>query len=311
MYRSNKFILIFIITLVFAAAASAQTMTTYVAANTGNDANACDEKAPCKTIKKGLSVTLPDGKVTLTESGTYDTLYIDKPVTIAGADGVNATIVASNVPFSVVVSAPTLTQADAITFRNIHFMGTGTQYGIYTVTAGTVNVDNCTFTGLNIGVFRDSNQNLFVHNSTFRNNTAGILAQGLTDQASRMTIDASTFESNGYGLQLQGKVIATVRNTVFANNSNKGVWVRAFTLNQNGELLLDNCEFTHNTIGMWVLAQERGAEIVRLSRSTFTNSRPFAILMTANTTVYSLGDNVFGGNFQDVSGGVLTPLAAK
>ena len=311
MFNSIRLIFISIFTVIsFASIVSAQNYISYVA-ESGVDVNTCVAASPCRTIDKALSLTQPGGKVILAENGYYQPTFIGISVTITAAEGVEATIVASALPGSSLALGPNLLSTDTVTFRNLHFVGDGDQYGLYLLKAGVVNVDNCTFDNLAIGIASDSSSQLFIHNSTFRNNKTGVRVSGPSEAVARITVDSSTFESNYIGIMVDGRAYATVRNTIVANSSYRGIWERSYNHNQNAELLLDNCQLNHNFVGLWVQAVDRGAPIARLSRSTITNNRTSGLLMTANTTVYSLGNNVFAGNFPDISGGVLTALAPK
>ena len=84
----------------FNAQASSTTATTSLVANqyyvsiTGNDANICSQSAPCKTIKKGISVT-QNGDTVIVSAGVYrEYVAVNKSITVisngATIDGVNA-----------------------------------------------------------------------------------------------------------------------------------------------------------------------------------------------------------------------------
>lgn len=312
MFRSNKFIFTFILTLAFAAAVSAQNTTSYVAVNTGSDANPCSAVSQCQSITKALTVTNTDGKITLTESGTYDPVTVNMPVTIAAADGVNATI-AAIVPFSTAVQIPSLASTDNVTFRNIHFFGaTGNQVGIYMMKGGNLNVDNCTFTRLNYGIQVDSGLNIFVRNSIFRENWKGMYVAGPNETVTRVSVDTSVFETNSLaGINLQNKVYGTIKNSLISNNGFRGILVSSDFVNLQGELVVDNCEISHNLVGIYAGALGSRGETVRLSRSTITYNKQAGVAMTPVTVIVSYGNNVFAGNFPDVSGGVLTSLGLR
>jgi nitrous oxidase accessory protein NosD len=66
----------------------------YYVSTTGNDANTCTQSAPCKTIKRGMSVT-QSGDTVIVSAGVYhEYVYVDKSITLisngATIDGVNA-----------------------------------------------------------------------------------------------------------------------------------------------------------------------------------------------------------------------------
>lgn len=306
MKNISKFILIIAaVTSLTVFSAMAQNVETFVAANTGNDANTCLASSPCLTITKAISVTDPKGKIVLTQNGVYQPAKIDKPLTITAAEGINATITSKANIIDLEIS--NLFVTDMVTVRNIHFDGTD---GIRS-DSGYLSVDNCTFNVSSQGIIKDGGRGLFVHNSTFRNNFRGIFVQS-GNELIQVTIDSSIFEFNNIGFESIDLVRSTISNSVFTSNAFRGIKVTApIGLGSKGELFLDNCQINQNLLGIMVKGAGRGEEIVRLSRSTFIDNSQAGVQMTAATTVYSLGNNVFAGNSADISGGVLTPLAAK
>src|SRR5580765_816099 len=311
MCRSNKFIFTFILTLAFAAAVSAQNATTYVAPNNGNDANACVATSQCQTIQKALLVTDPGGTVVLTQNGNYETFSVDKRVTIAAAPGIEATVTTDNANFEGAF-VTNLTAQDTVVFRNIHFVGQINQTGIVVSQNGMIAVDNCSFTGFTTGIGMSAGRAVFVHNSTFRNNFNGIDVTGAGPEATRVAIDSSIFESNQYGVRLTNKINGAIRNSAVTNSSVTGISATSKDPTLLGELLIDNCQIHQNPVGIGATVNGRGGQIVRLSRSTITDSATAGVSLTAATTMYTLGDNVFGGNFNDVIGsGTFTALAKK
>ena len=311
MFKRNKFNFIFLLTLIgiFATFAAAQNTITYVAANSGNDANTCIGNSPCQTIAKAMSVTVSGGRVVLTQNGSYEPVTVDRPLTIAAADGVHATIVTDNVT-NIGVSISGLLLSDVVTVKNLHFTGGLFSFGIYAAKGGVVNVDNCEFNGLMQGVTMDIGRGVYIHNSTFRNNGRGVLVTGGRGEVTKVVIDSSTFESNQFGANFVNKVNAAIRNSTFSNHSTNGIAAKSNDITLFGEMLIDNCQIFQNVIGVNVSIEGRGSEVARLSRSTFTNNTSNAVYSGAATTVYSMGDNVFAGNLVDVAG-VLVPLAAK
>ncbi len=308
MFRNYKFIFSFIFTLVFAAAVNAQNTESYVAANSGSDANTCTAISPCQTITKAVSVTNSKGKIVLTQNGVYVPAVIDKPLTVTAAEGINATIRTNNVGIDN-LKISNLFVTDIVTIRNIHFVGVYSS-GISS-NSGYLSVDNCTFSGLAHGITKDGGRGLFVHNSTFRNNFRGIFVQYGTELI-QVTIDSSIFEFNNTGFESVDFVRSTVSNSVFTSNEFRGIQVTSpIGMGSKGELFVDNCQINQNLLGIFVKGTGRGEEVVRLSRSNFIDNFQSGVKMTLATTVYSLGNNVFAGNASDVSGGVLTPLAAK
>ena len=312
MFRSKTNLFSFLFTVItFAAAANAQNATTYVAPNSGSDLNTCVATSQCQTVQKALSVTNAGGAVILTQNANYETFSVDKRVTIAGADGIHATVTTDNANFDGAFVS-NLTAQDTVVFRNIHFVGLANQAGIVVTQNGMIAIENCSFTGLGSGIAMSAGRAIFIHNSTFRNNGTGIDITGAGPEATRVTIDSSAFESNQYGVRLTNKINAVIRNSTVTNSSIIGIWATSKEMALPGELLIDNCQVHQNPVGISAAVTGRGSQLVRLSRSTITDSATAGVSLTAATTLYTLGDNVFGGNFNDVVGsGTFTSLAKK
>jgi hypothetical protein len=313
MFRSTKLTLISLLTLcLFAVAASGQTTRVYVAVNSGNDANACGNSSPCKTVTKAMTVVDTGGEVVLTESGDYDKFFVNKSVTVAGADGVNAAIVSNG---GSAVAMLGLTATDVVTFRNLKFVGTNAQAsdGIINSFAGTLNVDGCVFTGFNNALTMSNVAGyLFVHNSTFRGNLFGIGVMGPQGEGiERATIDSCTVESNETGITLNGKVTANIRNSILANNASRALMVRSTVARYLADAVVDNCQINSNTVGVMATTTNSGYSTVKLSRSVVTGNLLGGVVIGPNSVVYTLGNNVVNGNFPDLVGGVLTALAPK
>lgn len=308
----KKIPFILVILLTAALASAAQTTRVYVSAD-GDDVNQCTMTAQCKTVTKALSVVDSGGEVVITKSGDYDRFLISKSVTVAAETGVDAAIVATA---GSAISIAGVQSGDSITIRNLHLVGAGTPQtadGMINSFAGSLYVDSCIFTGLNNALTMSNVAGqLFVHNSTFRNNLFGVGIIGPSGEGvMRATIDSCNFEQNDTGISQNGKVFTNIRNSIFSANSSRGLNVRSSILRYQSEALVDNCQFNNNTVGILASATNGGFGVVKLNRSTVANNLTAGIAIGAGGTVYSLGNNVVSGNFPDVSGGSLTVLSPK
>jgi len=303
------FLNLFVLLLPCAITVSAQTTRVYVA-NSGNDLNQCTASAPCQTVTKALSVVDAGGEVIITENGDYDKFTVLKSVTVTTAPGVNAGVVSDtgNAIFAV------LTPADTVTFRNLNLKAIGdttNSIGIYNSHAGTIYVDGCAITGFDTGILTTNGAGqVFIHDTVVRNNLFGISLVGPQGEGVlRVVIDHCRLEANDTGVQVGSKVVATIRDSIVANNTSRGIYVRSTGTNQRAEALVDNCQITNNTVGL-ATSGTNGFAVTRLSKSAVTNNLLTGVLVGANGTVYTLQNNTVAGNFPDVSG-VLTPLQAK
>lgn len=316
MSKNNTKLFFFILTLLaLADAARAQATRVYVAANSGSDANQCVSAAPCKTVAKALTIVDAGGEIILAETGDYDSFFVAKPVTVAAADGVNASIVSSSGGAAIYVGSA-LQPTDTVSIRRLHIVGAGTPQssdGIYNSRAGTLNIDDCVFTGLNNALTMSNVAGqLFVHDTTIRGSLFGIGVIGPQGEGVlKATIDNCNLESDDTGVFLTGKVSANVRNSIMANNASRGLQIRSNALRVLTEATVENCQFNHNTAGILVGATNNGVAVLRLSRSVVTDNLLSGVSIGAGGTAYSLGNNLFAGNAPDVNGGALTPLQAK
>src|SRR5471032_2091109 len=101
-------------------------------------------------------------------------------------------------------------------------------------------VDNCVFTGFNDAVTMSVVAGtLYVHNSVFRNNLFGIGLLGPTGEGrSNATIDNCDFEQDDTGIVVSGKASANIRNSIFANNTSRGIQIRSTVIRQQAEALV-------------------------------------------------------------------------
>lgn len=307
----SRIIGLVVMTLVLTAAAAAQVTHVYVA-YTGNDANPCTVDLPCATIFKGVTEVDPGGEVVIIGNGNYDRFSITKPVTVVAAPGVKASVVAEISYAAFIIGVPS---GSVVNLRNLNFIGTGNfaANGVNNGFGGTLNIDNCTFTGFNSAVGTSTNQGrVHIHDSTFRNNVFGVGAIGPTGEGiTRVTIDDSIFESNEVGASFSGKVLANIRNTVFTSNNSRGMSVSSNNAGQLTEAVLDNCLINHNTAGIFVNTANGGIAAIWLSHSTVSRNKLAGISLGAMSFANSLGNNTFFGNNPDVSGGSLTFSAPK
>jgi len=152
---------------------------------------------------------------------------------------------------------------------------------------------------------------VFIHDTTARNNSFGISLIGPQGEGFlRAVIDHCTLENNDTGVVVSSRVIATISDSVVANNTSRGIYVRSTLANQRAEALVDNCQINNNTLGL-VTGGSNGLAVTRLSRTTINNNVLNGVQIGAGGTVYSLQNNTIAGNLVDVNGAQLIPLQLK
>lgn len=307
----RMFVCLVVVLIAFAIAGNAQVTHVYVA-YTGDDANPCTVALPCATIFKGVTEVDPGGEVVIIGNGNYDRFAVTKPVTIAAAEGIKASVIAEISYAAFMIGIPA---GSTVNFRNLNFVGINNlaANGLNNSFGATVNIDNCTFTGFSSAVTASTNAGrIHIHDSTFRNNLFGVGAIGPVGEGiTRVTIDNCIFESNEVGASFSGKVLANVRDSRFTSNNSRGIGISSSVAGQLTEVVVDNCQINHNTAGVLVGATNGGIASLWLARSTITRNKLSGVSMGQMATVFTLGNNTFFGNNPDVSGGSLTPAASR
>jgi Right handed beta helix region len=303
--RSNLIVSFAMLTLTLIGSASAQVTNTYVAVS-GSDANPCTISQPCATVTRGVSAVDAGGKVLIIENGDYQQFSIFKSVTVAAANGIHASINAT-VGFAIFNNG--LQPTDSITISNLNLVALNPDSsGISNFLGGSMFIENCSFYGFKDGVISLRAGRTYVTNSTFRKNISGITTSGPPpgeEGLGRVTVDSCKFEANEMGINAFNRVLMNVRNSTIAGSTTTGLWVRSSTANFMGEVIVDNCQINHNTIGILANGTSGGVAAVSLSRSTITRNRQAGISLQGMGYAYSFGNNSIFGNNPDITGGNL------
>lgn len=207
--------------------AQAQASRTWVS-GVGDDANPCSRTAPCKTWAGAISKTAACGEIDALDPGGFGAVTITKSITLDGT-GTFASILASLTTGIIINAAAT----DVVTIRGISINGfcNGIR-GMNILQAKTVNIEDCVifrFNGDGITVNETSDMNLHITNTVIRDNTGdGINATTSSPTLRiRATLDHVRLSGNNNGLHARSGASFTARNSVFANNTNNGVFCDA------------------------------------------------------------------------------------
>jgi hypothetical protein len=240
-----------VLTLAFAAYASAQATRTWVS-GVGDDVNPCSRTAPCKTFAGAISKTAVGGEIDALDDGGFGTVTITKSITIDGGGHLASVLASGGINGINVNDSASGTPGTAkVILRNLTINGTGTTPGLngVNITSGLwVSIENCYIFGFRSGTGRGvslnagGNATLVVTNShiednigagvfvaagkatishTFllRNDGAGLDVNGTSPSA---MISDSTLSFNGRGLRTNGGAVVRIThldiafNTVFA-----------------------------------------------------------------------------------------------
>lgn len=259
--------------------AFAQATRTWIS-GVGDDANPCSRTAPCKTFAGAISKTaasgiinaldpLAGGAVTITKAITLEGTGVTTNILNSGSNGINVNAGAN----------------DVVIIRGIAIQGGGTGLnGIRFLAGKSLTVEACTIQNQNgpaIDFAPTVASSLFVRNSTFVANKAGINLAG----ASIATIASSRFFDDVLGLHVAGTSKATIWDSIFANNSEKGLWAEG-----TSEINMDHGLVSGNVVGVQGDAPIRLSDVMLAQNTTGI----------AGTKVVSFGNNrIASGNGTD------------
>lgn len=169
---------LFAFTVLFVSGVQAQATRTWVS-GTGDDVNACSFTAPCRTFAGAIQKTVSGGEITVMEAGGFGAVIIRKSITIDGT-GVPSSILANGTT-GITIDIPRLVSAirlnpRVVRIRGLSINGAGSGInGINIVSASKVTVEDTVIDDFKENGINVQSGNLFVRNTTIRNNVvAGI-----------------------------------------------------------------------------------------------------------------------------------------
>ena len=208
---------LFASTLLFVSGAQAQATRTWVS-GVGNDVNPCSFQAPCRTFAAAIQKTLTGGEITAKDAGGFAPVRITKSITIDGT-GVPASILATQ-GIGITIDIPRLgslirLNPRVVRIRGLSINGAGSgNNGINIISGGKVTVEDCVIDGFTQNGINLQSGNLFVRNTTIRNNgNAGINVTG----AAQAGISDTSLLYNGTGLV--GAVVKFCCVVLFGNSN--------------------------------------------------------------------------------------------
>jgi hypothetical protein len=186
--------------LLFAAPASAQATRTWVS-GVGDDANPCSRTAPCKTFAGAISKTATAGEIDCLDPGGFGALTITKSITIdcSAAGNIGGVLVSGTNGF--VVAGGTQVQLIGLDFN-----GTTTGLNGVLVNASSVNVSiiDCLIYEFNLAssttgaavAVTGTGDKVYIQNSIFRNNNAGVAVQPPAAGSASVELDHVFIDNN-------------------------------------------------------------------------------------------------------------------
>jgi hypothetical protein len=235
--------------LLLPLAAEAQATRTWVS-GVGDDANPCSRTAPCKTFAGAISKTAAQGQINVLDPGAFGAVTITKSITIDAGEvfaGVLATIGSNGI---VINAAAT----DVVVLRGLTLDGAASGgNGVRILSASRVYIEDCVinnFAQAGVNGAGTTNMNIFVRNSTIRNQFGGVAGTSggvLIKPSAGATIallENVALEGNRFGLRVEGNSSATVIGGSLSNNQTFGAiaitTAGPATINLNGTTIAGN-----------------------------------------------------------------------
>jgi hypothetical protein len=273
----------------FATMAQAQATRTWVS-GVGDDANPCSRTAPCKTFAGAISKTATGGEISVLDPGGFGAVTITKAITINGTHGQGYGAILASLTTGVIINSG----SGNVRLKSIDINGAGNGVdGIRINTAGKVYIEDCKIDGFTNRGINDIRTVAGFLNIT-DSNVSGCTQSGIAiipGVGGSVTAVLDNVHSQGSvsnsGYAQSGNVKGTVRNSFFTGNSSNGM----FADGTGGELNIENCLSSHNSVGLFVTAPA----IVRLNGTEISNNGT-SINAAGQAQVQSTGTNVITGN---------------
>jgi hypothetical protein len=303
-------------TLILSSAAQAQATRTWVS-GVGDDVNPCSRTAPCKTYAGAISKTARDGEISTLDPGGFGAVTITKSITINGggqgqgygsilASGTNGVVInitdAADVQKTVRLNWLDINGApSSLTGLN----------GIRVLSANAVHIENC-----HIDAFRSTNANMgngidisvgaagttevFVRNTTIRNNIGAGIRMNSTGATLNVSVDDSTLSNNANGANVLAGTLNISRTNV-TGNSAAGITAGGTV---GSVVNASDNQITMNGTGVAAAAAVATVRLVDnfVSRNTTGLSN--------SGVMQSCSDNKVFGNSTDTSGSAIASLGA-
>jgi hypothetical protein len=261
----------------------------------GNDANVCNQTAPCRTFQGAIDKGSV-AQINCLGSGNYGTVIITASITIDCGNGNLGSIVSA--VFAIQIEAAS---AVNVVLRHLSLNGLDTaDRGIITTGsfAGSLTLENCTVQRYKqAGIFFTAGSGrgtLQVSDSQIINSGYGIMAGPSNGQIASVIlnrVELSGHSNRGLELQGDGVVAGTMRDSVVASNALDGI-----------RLIAHQIFFTI----------ESSSIIANLATGIYANARGASLDVTASTisgngtginanagSIVSFGNNVLNGNGTD------------
>jgi len=192
--------------------------------------------------------------------------------------------------------------AGTVMLRNLYLSrhgGGGPVNGISVNRVGTLQIENCVIEGFDQGIDAELSASaiVFIHNTLVRKCIGDGILMDTTAGVIKASIDHCRFVDNGAnGIQTFRNTRVTVRDSIALGNGLAG-----FSVDNGGNLNLENCEASGNQDGVQVSDFLSPGAVVIVSNSIVTNNGHNGFIQSGGV-FQSLGNNVVRHNGTNTAG---------
>lgn len=271
---------------------------------TGTDSASCGPiAAPCRTLQWAHDNTSAGDEIDVKDSAGYGSVVITKAINIVG-DGSLAGVLAGVGVNAITINAG---PSDKITLRGLTIEGAGVgANGVVFNSGGQLTIADCVVQGFVGNNFPAAGNGILLQpssgNPTFTivntaasdNVWAGVIYRPASGNASaQIAIDRSTFSNDGYGIYFDGSPSsgtssAWITGSSVAHATNNGIIMLA------AKISIDLTTVGGSVSGSGIAVGNGG--ILTIGRSQSVNNLFYGLSNYGPGTVFSYGDNRFGGN---------------
>jgi nitrous oxidase accessory protein NosD len=277
----RKLLLVFAISTLSFASATAQSVRTFVASY-GNDANPCNLSQPCRNFAAAIAAVNAGGEVVALDSAGYGPVTITKSVSLIAPRAVYAAI-APTTGHAITVSAGS---GGVVRLRGLFLTAHGAHSAIFYDSGDRLYVDDVSisrFTAESIYV-ENPTAVLTMKNCTIRSANQAIQFSGYPGGTARLTLQHVQLLDSGSGVDVDFADVTIVESSIAGN----GIGVRLF---ENASVNIRSSAIVQNDFGVRVSNQ---SAVARLSDNSLADN-DIALDVQAGMII-SLGDNVVARN---------------
>ncbi len=230
----------------------------------GNDASSCSRRAPCRTLAAALAKTAAGGEINILDAGGYDTVTIDKAISIVNDGAGTASILVPEGGTGIQITNPF--DEAKVNLRGLTIEGAGIgATGIFFAGGRSLTVQNCVIRNLFTGIqFAPSGRQL----PQDRPRVA---------QSSLTVSNTTVADVEGDGVVIgpgdTGFVKATLHRVEIYNSAQAGIRIIGGASKRNIHVAVSDSILSQNIQGITATTPRTHAPVkVMVTRSTIANS---------------------------------------